>query len=406
MRGRTSLSISEVIQALEMRAPRGTAEDWDNVGLLVGDPAWKTSGAVVSIDLTAEAIREAKRRGYRLIVNHHPCFFPKGRGPDRWVPGQGKPAVDLAFEAVREGIAVFASHTNFDRCALEVVSAICDGLGAVPRGRLHEPSKRNLLKLVVFVPKTHVETVRDAICAAGAGQIGDYDSCSFGSGGEGTFRGGPGTQPFLGKPGQLERAAEVRLETVLPRGLERPVLDALFRSHPYEEVAYDLYALQQAPAEKGIVRGLGYGFWGEFRRPKPFSEVLKGVKSLFQSNGYLLAGTGHHVSPKTPDASELKIRKLAFAAGKGSDFVESAISNGCDLMITGEAGYHVALEASRRGMVVMELGHRESERFFLTTMRAWLEEAGVSSIELNLPTQTFYGNNNSARATRAKGKKK
>src|SRR5690606_30753813 len=130
----------------------------------------------------------------------------------------------LIFEAIREGICVVAIHTNFDQCALEVSQAISKGLGIEPRGRLHDSSSDSLTKLVVFVPKTHLEAVREAICEAGAGHIGNYDFCTFGTTGTGTFRGGEGTDPFIGKAGKLEQADEIRLETILPRGLERTVL--------------------------------------------------------------------------------------------------------------------------------------------------------------------------------------
>src|SRR5262249_48094856 len=155
-----------------------------------------------------------------LIVTHHPCIFPKSRGLSKVSRGSN-PSADLVYQAIRGGLSVIVSHTNFDRCALEVVKAVSEGLGVTPRGRLLDHPEGALLKLVVYVPEIHAESVREAVCAAGAGQIGQYDSCSFGAPGEGTFRGGEETQPFLGKPGKLERAREVRLETVLPRGIEK-----------------------------------------------------------------------------------------------------------------------------------------------------------------------------------------
>jgi dinuclear metal center YbgI/SA1388 family protein len=364
---------------LESRCPAGTAEDWDNVGLLVGDPERSISGAVVSVDLTERAIAEAVKRGHRLIVNHHPCIFPWSRGLSRVTAQGGNPSAALVFECIRRGIAVIACHTNFDRCALEVVEAISRGFQCRALGRLIDHPEESLLKLSVFVPRTHLEKVRDAVFAAGAGQIGNYDSCSFTSEGLGTFRGGQGTNPFLGSPGRRETAPEARLETVLPRGMERPVLQALRESHPYEEIAYDLYALEQAPAPAGLVRGLGYGFFGEFERARSFSDLAQGVKKLFEIDGFWIT-----------DPPPSRLKKIGFVAGKGASFVSAAAAAGCDLFITGEAGYHTALEASRRGMAVMELGHRESERFFLSTMTSWLRSEGLKSVELNLPTQKIY----------------
>ena len=371
-------TISTVVQELERLAPGGTAEDWDNVGLLVGDPAWKTAGAVVTIDLTAEAIQLAKKKKFKLIVTHHPCIFPKNRGLARVVGGEGRGLgmSSYVFEALREGVAVIACHTNFDQCALEVVESVSTGLGIAPQGRLMDHTQGSLLKLVVYVPEGHTDQVRKALCAAGAGQIGNYDFCTFAMPVEGTFRGNGHPQPYIGVPERLERVSEVRLETVLPRSLRRPVISALLASHPYEEVAYDLYAVEQAPLQKGLVRGLGYGFWGEFNSLRPFSEVVRSVKRLFNVNSYWLT-----------EPAPARIRKIAYVAGKGSAFLDSAVDLGCDLFITGEAGYHPAVESARKGMAVLELGHRESERFFVPTMQSWLKNLDLQIVGLNRVTQ-------------------
>jgi dinuclear metal center YbgI/SA1388 family protein len=368
------MPISRILEVLESRAPAQTAESWDNVGLLVGDPAWKTAGAVISIDLTQEAIRAARSQGWKLIITHHPCIFPKSKGLSRVTasPGSGS----LVLEAARYGIGVIASHTNFDQCALEVVQSVSQGLGLEAKGRLLEKSSDSLIKVIVFVPSTHLDLVRAAICEAGAGQIGNYDFCTFSSPGTGTFRGGKNTRPFIGKSGVLERADEARLETIVPRGLLKHVLKAMLNAHPYEEVAYDLVAVEQEPLGKGLVKGLGYGFWGEFPRPKSFSEVSRSVKSLFNIHGLWVT-----------DPVPSRIRRVAFVAGKGASFVGAAMAAGCDLFITGEAGYHVALDGARRGVAVMELGHRESERFFLSTMRGWVAAEGLRAKVMDRPIQ-------------------
>ncbi len=365
--------IAEVLRALNERAPLGAAEEWDNVGLLVGDSSVETPGAVLSIDLTFEAIELAVQKGYRLIIIHHPCIFPKNRGLSRIVSGSP------VFEAIQKGIAVAAYHTNFDQCSLEVVETITQGLQIQPKGRFLEKSFGSLLKLVTFVPLEHVEKVRNALCEAGAGFIGKYDSCTYGLQGEGTFRGGVNSNPFIGSPGQLEKVQELRLETILPRGMREVVLNALLAAHPYEEVAYDFYPLEQSPAGEGLIRGLGYGFWGEFPSPRAFSDVVKDVKSLFNIHGFWITNpTPSHVS------------RVGFVAGKGASFVEAAVAKKCDLFITGEVGYHAALGGLRRGMTVMELGHRESEKFFVETIKNWLSCLGLGFIETQTPTQKIW----------------
>lgn len=372
-----AISVSDVLCLLENKAPSGTALAYDNVGLLAGDPAWQTRGAVLCIDLNRQAIELARKKGFRLIINHHPCIFPRSRGMSRIAPDAG--IGGLVFEAVRQGIAVIACHTNFDTCALEVPQAVAEGLGFEIKGRLHESSREHLLKLVTFVPETHLDAVRLSLFDAGAGQIGNYDSCGFSSEGEGSFRGGASTRPFIGRPGELERTKEVRFETILPRGMERSVLQALREAHPYEEVAYDLYPVEQSPGGQGLARGLGFGVWGEFSKPRSFSELIKSVRGLFKVDGFMMS----EPAPK-------RVRRVAFAAGKGADFADSARAAGCDLFITGEAGYHVVLESARKGLAIMELGHRESEIFFTPTVKGWLSEIGLPAAELSRATQKVW----------------
>jgi putative NIF3 family GTP cyclohydrolase 1 type 2 len=200
--------------------------------------------------------------------------------------------------------------------------------------------------------------------------------------GRGSFRGNDATQPFLGSPGKLELASETRLETIIPRGLEQSVLQAMKQAHPYEEVAYDLYPVEQAPASVGLARGLGYGFWGDFSKPRSFSEVSRGVKRLFDLDGFWVT--------EPPGRSIRQIQRIGFVAGKGASFVGAAAAAGCDLFITGEAGYHTALDGARRGMAVMEIGHRESETFFTRTVKGWLSVLDLKTVELDVPTQKLF----------------
>jgi dinuclear metal center YbgI/SA1388 family protein len=372
-------TIAQVLQHLETQAPSGTAEHWDNVGLLTGDPRQRTAGAVIGVDLTEETIELARRKDYRLIVIHHPCIFPRGKGLSRIVNGDAGTLSSLIFQAVREGIAVVACHTNFDRCALEVIDEVAGGLKVIPKGRLFDRSEKGeFQKLVVFVPGTHLSRVRDELAAAGAGKMGNYDHCTFGTEGEGTFRGGPGTDPFLGEPGRLEHVREIRLETIIPRGLKSSVLRALRKAHPYEEVAYDLYPVEQSPSDVGLVKGLGYGFWGDFKTSLSFSDLLRRVRSLFSVKGFLISGS----APR-------RIQRVAFSAGKGSSFLDHANSLDCDVMITGEAGYHSAIESARAGTAVIELGHRESEIFVPKVMSQWRAspDIGIRTLISNTPIQ-------------------
>jgi len=371
------LRVSDFLAYLHSKAPTSTSEDWDNTGLLVGDPEWETETAVVSVDLTHEVLDRAIELGSRLIVNHHPCIFPKQKGLSKVVAGSP------IFRAIREGVAVVAAHTNFDRCGLDAIEAITSGLGCTPKGRLMEGASGSLLKLVVFVPTPHVDPLREALSQAGAGRIGNYDQCTFRSSGEGTFRGDLGTNPFVGTPGTLERVEEEKFEILVPRALLSPVLKALHRVHPYEEPAYDLIPVEQAPTSRGMLWGQGYGFWGEFSLPLGWGEFADRVKKTFEVSTFL------H-TPRMVRRDQ-KIRTVAWSPGKGNSFLGAVRDLRVDAYVMGEVGYHPALDAARIGTEIIELGHRHSELFFARTLEKWLKEAGLpGSVEkVEAPLQQF-----------------
>lgn len=372
------MRVAELLEHFEKKVPFSTAEDWDPIGLLVGDPKKEITGVVVSVDLTRAALDLAMKSGANVIVNHHPCIFPKQSGIARLVPGRSDEMTTLIFEAVQKGIQIIALHTNFDRCAMEVVEKITAGLGAKPIGRLVDATTE-LLKLVIYVPESHVEKVRSAIHAAGAGVIGNYDECSFSVTGQGRFRGLDGSDPFLGKPGQVETVKEVRLETVLPTGLKKQVLKAMHDSHPYEEVAYDLYALEQKPKGKGQAPGLGYGFVADLPEKVSFSEFTKKLKSTFEVSGFW-------ATPSEPGS----VKRIGYVPGKGSSFINNALSQKCDVFITGEVGFHSATGMARKGMTIVELGHRHSELYFSKVVGGWLKDLGVVHSEETAPVQKLF----------------
>jgi dinuclear metal center YbgI/SA1388 family protein len=379
------MNVSKILSLLESHAPIRTALPWDNVGLLLGNPKWPVSGVVLSIDLTGKALKTALAKKYSLILTHHPALFPKKGEVSKIIATHPEARSTVLLEAAQNKIAVASCHTNFDQCALEVINNLSKLLEIKPIGRLYELSGSSLLvkwvKLVAFVPKTHLEQVRTAICQAGAGQIGPYDFCTFSTHGEGTFRGNAESNPFIGRPGRLEKVQECRLETILPQTLQSQVIQALLETHPYEEVAYDLYPLTKEinPSSQGIAKGHGFGFWGDFSRPKSFSELLRSVRRIFVAKGF-----------RVTDPPPARIKRIAFSAGQGESFIQSAVQAGCDLFITGEVGYHPALEGKRQGMGVLELGHRESEKFFLSVTQNWLTQAGVKSVQVDPPTQRVY----------------
>ena len=384
-------NIKDVCTYFELRAPSSAAEKWDNVGLISGDKMENYRGGIVAIDLTEEAVDLAIAERANLIVNHHPAIFPRGKGLNSF-SAEGRSS--LLYRTQKAGISVLSSHTNFDRCALEAMEWLSSALGTTPIGRLHGDEDSPLRKLVVYAPKKSREKVSAALFAAGAGHNSEYDRCSFTAAGEGTFRGSSRTNPTIGVPGKLERVAEVRIETIFPETLKREVLRALREAHPYEAIAYDLYRVEQKPGNKGFVRGLGYGFIGEFPSSVSFADLMNRVYDVFQVSA-VMASTPH---PKS-------VRKIAFSPGKGSSFIHAAQEAGCDVFITGETGYHDSREAAALGLQVLEVGHRESEIAFLNTAEKWLKSFKMGVKVLNSPVQHILQDGRSLESIRRFGRK-
>lgn len=371
--------INELLEVIEMRIPLSCAESWDSVGLICGNANQKLRGVVIGVDLTEALLETALKKKANLIVIHHPPLFPKGRGITKLIKGRDSDLQTILLKAYDKNICIYVAHTNFDRCALDGMYQLARDLGGEPIARVWETPDEGetlLKKLVTFVPQDQFEAVRDALSEVGCGHIGNYDSCTFGSAGLGTFRGLAGSKPVIGKKNRLEQVEEIRLETIFVSGMEGMVLDALKNSHPYEEVAYDIYKVEQSPAMKGVVWGLGYGFVAELDKPAKYTDFLKKVKKVFQVKSFLT----HQMQPKM-------VRKIAFTPGKGSSFVRSVSKHKVDVYITGEVGYHGSLDAARSGVNVMELGHRESEHYFLKTIASWCKEWHLPYAVLDERTQ-------------------
>ncbi len=371
-----SVNLRQIISFLDSKTPQTCAEKWDNVGLTVSPGLESidkvtTRSVVVGTDLTEEALKKAKSTESRLIVTHHPCIFPKSQGLSKLS------ADHLGLQAFAAGIAVYSTHTNFDTCALEVIDQISTQLDVNPKGRLSGfsgDSPSALQKLAVFVPETHHDQVLSALAQAGCGHIGNYDSCAFSVEGEGSFRALSGANPFLGKPGVLEKVREKRIETIFPRGLQGEVLNALRKAHPYDEVAYDLYSVSQKPTGHGLVRGSGYGFWGDFESKLAWSDFLPRVKKAFEVSECL-------VTSYRPQS----VGRVAFSPGNGASMIESAIKSRCDVFITGEVGYHEGREAGMNELCVIELGHPQSELYFSRVVGEWLKSLGVDAVTVASP---------------------
>lgn len=346
-----AMLLQQLVDVLNDIAPTRNAEAWDNVGLLVGDPAQAVSKVMLTIDYTEPVAAEAEAAGCEAVVSYHPPIF---------APMKRIVAGSVVFDAIRRGVAIYSPHTALDVVAGGTNDMLADVLG-LPTERLAlrlTQTKASLLKLVVFVPEKDVERVSDALFEAGAGRIGNYNRCSFLTRGTGTFIGEEGkTDPAVGESGKLERAEEIRVETVVPVSKVDAVIRALRTTHPYEEPAFDLNQLAAPP------EGLGQGRVGEFEKPVERQELFDRIKRGLGIRHFLVAGPIDGLATRA-----------AVCAGACGDLLDDAISHRADVYLTGEMRHHDAIKAARAGMTVICVLHSNSERAVLGRVKQRLEE--------------------------------
>lgn len=331
------MKISQIIAELEDYAPLSLQENFDNSGLQVGDVSGEVRGVLLCLDVTENVVDEAIKKDCNLIVSHHPLLFK----PLKKLTG--KTCIErCVIKACKNDIVIYASHTNMDNAFGGVNYHLAEKIG-LQNVRALSPKKDCLLKLVTFVPAAQAETVRNALFDAGAGQIGNYDSCSFDISGSGTFRAGEDAHPYAGSIGEYHTEPEVRIETVVPAYKKSAVLRALLSAHPYEEPAYDFYTLGNEWEQ------VGSGIVGELSTPESEETFLQKLKS-----GFGLKALKH--SPFTGK----QIRKVALCGGSGAFLIPDAIACGADIFITGEAKYNDYYDVDNRILLAV-IGHYESE---------------------------------------------
>ena len=331
--------VQNVMDILEEIAPQSYAEGFDNTGLLVGDAQQKVTGILVALDTLEEVVDEAIEKNCNLIVSFHPIIFSGLKSIT------GKTYVErVVLKAIQNNIAIFAIHTALDNSWLGVNHGICDRLG-LKKNRTLIPQNETIEKLVTFVPKPQAEEVRQALFSAGAGNIGNYDNCSFNLEGIGTFRPGEGSNPTLGTIGQVRKEPEVQIGVTYGRHLRSKVLKALFDSHPYEEVAHEITVLENTNQH------LGMGMLGEWEKPMPEKVFLSYIKDKMQTDCIR-----HSKLLGTP------IQRVAVLGGSGSFAIQAAIRAGAQAFITADLKYHDFYSADNQ-LLLTDIGHYESEQF-------------------------------------------
>jgi dinuclear metal center YbgI/SA1388 family protein len=331
--------IKELTAYLESLAPAAFQEDYDNSGLIIGDPASEISAVLVTLDITDEVLEEAIQKKANLIVAHHPLIF---RGLKKL---NGKNYVErLVIKAIKNDIAIYAIHTNLDNVAGGVNIKIAERLGLKNVSVLRK-KENTLYKLEVFVPRENTGALQNALYAAGAGNIGNYSDCSFKVEGIGSFRPKKAANPVIGSRGIYEEVEEHKVEVVFPGNLKSKVLDAMRKAHPYEEIAYYLVSLENEN------QAVGSGSIGVLEEAMELGDFLKYLKDKMKVSVIRYAGPPNKI-----------IKKVAVCGGVGSFLFPDAMGAGADVFVTADYKYHEFFDADNQ-IVIADIGHFESEQF-------------------------------------------
>ena len=333
------MQLNEITTYLETIAPLSYQESYDNAGLLVGSPKQEVNQALITLDVTEAVMDEAISTKCDLIIAHHPLIF----GGIKKLNGKNE-VERCVIKAIQNDIAIYAAHTNLDSVIGGVNSKICEKLG-LQNCKVLSPAEGQLKKLVTFIPFEHAEKVQKALFEVGAGHIGNYDSCAYTVPGKGSFRGNEASNPFVGEKGEVHYENELRFETIFPKHLQGKVISALLQAHPYEEVAYDIYPLDNANPQVGI------GMIGELAKGMSETKFLKETKKIF--------GTG---AIRHSPLLGKNVKKVAVCGGAGSFLIRQAINAKADVFVTGDLKYHQFFEAEGK-IVLADIGHFESEQF-------------------------------------------
>jgi dinuclear metal center YbgI/SA1388 family protein len=333
------MKLAELCKYLDTAIPLSFQEGYDNSGLQIGSPDKVVSSAMLTIDITDEVIGEALKKGCNLIISHHPLIFNCIKKiTDRSLTER------LIARAIKEDIAIYSAHTNLDAADFGVSRKMALKLD-LKNLKVLDPLKHRLLKLVTFIPESHLEKVRLSLFEAGAGVIGNYDQCCFTVEGKGSFRAGENAKPFVGEAGKIHFENEIRFETVLFSYLKANVIKALINAHPYEEVAFDLYPLDNENIEAGM------GCTGVFEQPVAETVFLELISRVFGARGVRYSKlTGRPV------------QKVALCGGSGGPLINNSISSGADVFVTADIKYHSFFEADNK-ILLVDPGHFETEKF-------------------------------------------
>ncbi len=356
------LTARDVIAVVEAFAPTSLAFPDDPIGLQVGRADKPVAKVWLALDPSPAVIAEAAQAGADLLITHHELFYQ----PLKRLDTQSWRGRAIAT-AIQNDLTVYAAHTNLDVTEGGVNDVLAELFGLRNVEILDRLSNERLRKLVVFVPLSHADRVRDAICGAGAGFIGRYSHCTFNTPGQGTFLAQDGANPFLGQVGELTRADEIRVETVVPEQLTERVICAMLDAHPYEEVAYDLYPLEV------MGRPFGIGRVGDLDSARSLGEFADFVRQQL--------GLSHIRFGGDP---AVNLTRVAIVGGSGGRWADKALAKGAQVLVTADCDHHQVAEAWEDGLAIVDATHAALERPVLQKLREVIEQGTTGQVDVDV----------------------
>ena len=351
----------EIIKYLEEWAPKGIAWDKDNVGLQVGDPKIRIKNILISLDLNEEVIESAIKENCNLIITHHPILYY----PLKNLDFSKNRTARIIEKLIKNNITLYSAHTNLDFTKHGVSYTLAKKL-QLKKIRFLKNLSQNQFKLAVFVPASHVSKVAEAIHQSGGGIIGEYSHCSFRTTGTGKFKGSVGSNPSIGKKGVIESVEEIKLEILVDKWKLNQIISALRKAHPYEEVAYDIYTLQNDNVNYGI------GAIGELNEAMNINDFLSFVSSKLKISTLRYAKN-----------NKKKIKLIAVCGGSCSELVDESIKQNADAFVTADLKYHTFQDAEGK-ILLIDAGHYETEAPILDEIKSRLEIFLIENKKINV----------------------
>ncbi|MEN8788439.1 MAG: Nif3-like dinuclear metal center hexameric protein [Flavobacteriaceae bacterium] len=342
--------IKEITNVLEALAPLENAENFDNVGLLVGDASAEVTGILITLDTLESVVDEAVAKACNLIVSFHPIIF---KGLKRL---NGSTYVERSvIKAIKNNVAIYSMHTALDNSPLGVNYAICKALD-IEDPKILIPGKDAIKKLTTYVPEADAEQLQNALFDAGAGKMGHYSHCGFTVEGSGSFMPGSKSNPSKGRKGEIHFEKEVQIHMTFPRSAEKRVLKAMFDHHPYEEVAYEVYKLENRHQHQGM------GMIGKLSKPMTEADFINYLKDRM-----------HAPVVRHSNLLGRKVQKVAVLGGSGAFAIAAARNSGAEVLVTSDIKYHQFFEAEE-DILLLDIGHFESEQFTKNLLADYLKK--------------------------------